>query len=113
LQALERTIAASDAANLLTAWRDPSDVTHRDRRALQHALSTSVLVADRRWRAAVQGDAAAAIGIALERVPWTFPLPETFDVAMSAVLLAAMDGHLAAEMVLMRARRLARTGRTA
>jgi hypothetical protein len=83
-------------------WRQlPADIfTGTHVRVIRKALAGLFILNELRWRDAVNGDAAAAIGVALrvgKRRSTTAPVT---DLVMSAVLLAALSGDAAATLTL-------------
>lgn len=67
---------------------------------LQRAISGIGMVSEPRWPAAVRGDAAAAIGIALRTMKRRGTPGAIIDLHMSVVLLSAIKGDPAAVLVL-------------
>jgi hypothetical protein len=66
---------------------------------LQAALSGTSIISEPRWAAARQGDAAAAVGIAMPMIP-VVAIMLKVDLVMSAVLLNALKGNAASAAVL-------------
>jgi hypothetical protein len=71
--------------------------------AIRRTLGNVTLSGQPRWRDAVNGDAAACIGLALPLLPMSEPATRT-DLIMSALLRCAIAGNAAATLVLSHAR---------
>jgi hypothetical protein len=98
--------------NRLRWWRTmpPGMFTSDDRQALQDILSATAIIGEREWKYARRGCAASAFGIALPMIPIVRSGP-IVDLAMSAVLLCALNGNGAAAGVMVHALRSLAGGR--
>ena len=81
-------------------WRllPPSDFHPDAIRAMRSVASQVEFFGEPRWRAAVAGDAASSIAIALSMKP-KGPFPQKFDLAMTALAACACEGNAAACVV--------------
>ncbi len=81
-------------------WRLlPACAFHEDAlRAMRSVASQVEFLGEPRWRAAVAGDAASAIAIALSMSP-RGPFRQKFDLAMTVVAVCACEGSSAACVV--------------
>jgi len=81
-------------------WRHlrPSDFHPDAIRAMRFVASQVEFFGEPRWRAAVAGDAASAIGVALSMNP-KGPFRQKFDLAMTALAACACEGSAAACVV--------------
>ncbi|MEH2480193.1 hypothetical protein V1282_003550 [Nitrobacteraceae bacterium AZCC 2146] len=102
-----------DGKATLSWWRLRSAYTFTDAcpARLRQALAGMSLIAEPRWEAAVDGDAASAIGIALPAIGDDSYDGAYLDLAMSAVLLCALNGSAASALVLSHALRRSTSGR--
>lgn len=98
--------AASAASVSLSAplhwWRSlpPAAFTQSHLEALNAILSCFAILHEPRWRAAVAGDAPAAIGIALRVTKNRDVLTAATDIVMTALLRPALSGNPGAVLVL-------------
>jgi hypothetical protein len=91
-----------------TNWwrmRSPYNIGRRDVRAIREALFSTDLVGDANWFPAIGGDAAQAIGIAVNALKIHGMKNPLTDVVMSAVFCCAVEGDPAAKVVLLSALR--------
>ncbi|MEH2483642.1 hypothetical protein V1282_006999 [Nitrobacteraceae bacterium AZCC 2146] len=97
----------------LSWWRLRSAYTFTDAcpARLRQTLAGRSLIAEPRWEAAVDGDAASAIGIALPAIGDDSYDGAYLDLARSAVLLCALNGSAASALVLSHALRRSTSGR--
>ena len=99
---------AEEIRNRPTPWDHPptrwwrllpaSDFHEDARRAMRSVASQVEFFGEPRWRAAVAGDAASAIGIVLSMNP-KGPFRQKFDLAMTALAVCACEGSAAACVV--------------
>jgi hypothetical protein len=68
---------------------------------MREAISTIAIIGEPMWRAAANGDAAAATGLALRLHP-DRATPIAFDLVMTAVVACAAEGNAAACLVMSR-----------
>ncbi|NNM73853.1 hypothetical protein [Enterovirga aerilata] len=92
------------AIHALAVWRSlhPDDIGAKELRSVRDTLAEGQLqLLDRRWPAAVRGEAFAAVGIGVERLhDRAGPQTASFDLAMTALVPAACGGNPAAALVL-------------
>ena len=94
-------------ASPLSWWREtpPQHLGHSQMKALRRHLVELGILGDEDWPRAARGDAAAAIAVAI-RVIWNPSASrDLLDIAMSAVVVVALDGDAAARDVLAHALR--------
>ena len=110
ISAPQRT--AADGGHRLRWWRTmpPGMFRSDDRQALQDILSGTAIIGERDWKYARRGCAASAFRIALPMIPIVRSGP-VVDLAMSAVLLCALNGNGAASGVMVHALRSLAGGR--
>ena len=96
-----RAIALAKVPPLHWWRRLPADVfTGAHVRIIRKAISGLAILNEPRWREAAKGDPAAAIGIALRVARRRGTAAPVIDLAMSAVLLAALSGDPAAALTM-------------
>lgn len=90
------------ANRLLAAWRSGNLGALRpcEAVALERMLRKTGLLREPRWRAALQGDAAAAVAIALDHVRKRAGGGTTTDLVMSNLLVLAVKGDATASTVI-------------
>jgi hypothetical protein len=79
--------------------RKPEALTYRDLLRLRTALVCKTLPGEPDWKYAIQGDAAAAIGIAVRQLQSRRITDPEIDLALSAVLACAISGDAASAVV--------------
>jgi hypothetical protein len=91
-------IEASVEAEPLNWWRQfsPQDLGPRDAAQIRRALRRVSIFGEPGWSDAVRGVAAEAIGVAIRVAVRQPSVEEVVDIAMSAVVAAAIDGDPAA-----------------
>ena len=96
-------IPATPVTRPLTWWRTMKAETFDATTAvvLREAISAIAIIGEPMWRAAANGDAAAATGLALRLHP-DRATPIAFDLVMTAVAACAAEGNAAACLVMSR-----------
>lgn len=90
----DRTMRPAQVADPLTAWCTVRAEAFTERVALQlrASIATVAIIGEPSWRAAVGGDAAAAIGLALRLHPGRSS-PTAYSLVMTALAACAADGN--------------------